>query len=237
MKAGFRIDATQARRKFAKVRRAISANAFRVELMEFVRKSLNTAAQTTPVREASLIRANQSKQYDHRINYIPSYHTLENPSLIVNDMGEHWIYSGGKWYNGAWHLPDEVFSEYQDLLSERERRMQTNRQAFINSRSAARFLYRDSWSEVAESLGLPAMTRKGRSRRNPPKAPPRGYGQIRGGKDVLSVDIRNPFLEQPSQYKSFSGRVILQAAMNKHRNEFEKATGRAFRNTIKANFA
>lgn len=235
-RSGFRIDSTNLRRRLARGSAKLRADSMRAQLMEFARKVLTTAAQITPVRDAQLIRKNQETQYDHRINYIPSYHTLENPSLIVNQAGEHWIYAEGKWYRGDWHLPDEVYGAYQDLLSERERRMKTNRQAFANSRSRARYLYKRSWAQVGESLGLQIPVgdaSKAESRRQPPKQPPRGYGQVRGGKDVLSLDIRNPFLETESRYKSFTGRAILATAMNRHRAEFLKSTDKAFRANVK----
>lgn len=232
----FRVNVEGANRKLANVKRSIRASEFRALLMEFLRKTLTTAAQLTPERSAALIRSNQEIQYAHRINYIPSFHELTDPMLIVNDADEHWIHCGGKWYRGDWQLPDNVYSAYQDLLSERERRLHTNRQAFINQRSRARGLYRKSWWQVGASVGLNipvGAAQNSFSRHNPPKEPPKGYAQIRGGEHSLSVDVRNPFLEIPSQYKSFSGRAILQTAANRHRAAFKKALDTSVRSEIR----
>lgn len=236
-KTQFRVDVTGAQRKLARVKGGLRASDFRSQLMDYVRKVLTTAAQITPVRDASLIRSNQETQYDHRVNYIPSFHTLENPTLIVRPDGIEWIYCDGKWYRGDWQLPDHVYAAYQDLQSERTRRLKTNRQEFVNTRSRARFLYKKSWWEVGQSIGInipigDAM--RGESRRKPSDPPPKGYAQVRGGKETLSVDIRNPFLEQPSRYKSFSGKQILRDAMNKHRNAFEKTLGVAMRGKVRS---
>jgi hypothetical protein len=236
-KTPFRVDTTGAQRKLQRVKKSIRANDFRAQLMDYLRKTLTTAAQITPERNATLIRSNQTIQYAHRINYIPSYHELTDPMLIVNDAGEHWIHCNGDWYRGDWRLPDEVYAAYQDLLGERDRRMQTPRQSFINERSQARFLYKKSWWEVGKSVGLdiPAgQAVKSFSRHNPRKEPPKGYAQIRGGKDKLAVDVRNPFLEEPSQYKSFSGRAILAQAANRHRPAFQKALGVDIRKKVKS---
>lgn len=240
VKSLFRVDATGLQRKAKKAARGIRATSLQAELMDFARKSLTTAVQLTPERSAQLIRRNQAVQYAHRINYIPSYHTLENPTLIVNERDEHWIYCDGKWYRGEWHLPDHVYAAYQDLLSERIRRMRTDRQSFINSRSQARLLYKKSWWQVGRSIGLNipcGASPQSYSRHNPPKEPPKGYAQLRGGKQKLTLDMRNPFLEQPSRYKSFTGRQIIQEAANRHRAQFEAATGKHVRKLSKQYFA
>ncbi len=235
-KTPFRVDATGARRKIANVRRSIKASDFRGILMEFLRKTLTTAASITPERSSATIRSNQEKQYAHRINYIPSFHELTDPMLIVNEADEHWIHCGAKWYRGDWNLPDDVYAAYQDLLSERTRRMQTNRQQFINERSQARFLYRKSWWQVGSSVGLSipvGVAAQSFSRHNPPKEPPKGYAQIRGGKETLAADVRNPFLEIPSRYKSFSGRMLLQTAANRHRAAYLRAQDTALRQAVR----
>lgn len=200
-------------RKLSKVR----ADAFRPEIARLVKRTLQTAIRLTPVRELSLIRAAQARQYQNRINHIPSVHELEDPTLIVKD-GVHWLYAHGKWWPATYrHLPDEIDSIYQELLSERERRLQTSEGDFIAMRAQARFLYPRSWWQVGQSLsinitGAGAEIRNAHSRHNPPKDPPKAYGQWRGGKYVLSVVIANPFLEEESRYKPWSGKDILAAA-------------------------
>lgn len=98
------------------------------------------------------------------------------------------------------------------------------RSAFLSARAPARFLYRASWGQCARSLGLDiaesADVLSATTRRNPEEQPPQGYGQIRGGKDVISVVIYNPFLEIPSRYKLFSGKQIMADALAKHRPNF-----------------
>lgn len=235
-KTQFRVDVTGAQRKLARVRKGIEARDFRAILMDFIRKTLIEAAGTTPSRDAQTIRANQTIQYAHRINYIPSFHELTDPMLIVDDSDQHWIHSGGKWYRGEWLLPDQVWANYQDLLAERNRRMQTNRQEFINRRSQARFLYRKSWWQVGNSIGIKipiGIAANSYSRHNPPKLPDNGYAIVHGGLHAISVDIRNPFLEQPSRYKSFSGKAILQAAANRHVNAFKQALDTAVKRKVR----
>jgi len=225
-KSGFRVDTTQLRRRLAKLGEEIRADEFKPELMQFTQTSLRTAARTTPVRDYALIKRNQAKQYRNRINYIPSVHTLENPTLIVNEKGEHWVFKDSRWYNMGRRVPDDVWTAYQNLMAERNRRMQTARAPFIASRAQARFLHRKSWNQVGESLGLsmpkPAGVSNAESRHNPKKDPPRGYGTIQGGKVVLAVVIRNPFLEQESRYKPFTGGEILGAAMARHEPQFKR---------------
>ncbi len=231
-----RIDTGGARKKNDRLLRGLRANDFRALLMEYLRKTLTTAAQMTPTRDLGLIQRNQSREYDHRINWIPSYHSLENPSLRVNEDGEHWIYCDGKWYNGAWDLPDNVYAQYQGLIAERNRRMRTPRGPFIRNRAQARYLYRKSWSQVGESVGVNVpvgVASKSFSRHNPPKDPPRGYGIVRGGKQALSVEVRNPFLLQPSRYISFSARNIAATAAQRHRKAFLAAVDKQSRATIK----
>jgi hypothetical protein len=236
-KTGFRLDTTKLRRKLVSLGR-IRADDFKPELSDFTRKSLATASRMTPVRDYALIKRNQNRQYNHRINYIPSYHEVVNPSLRVHN-GKHWLFCDGKWLlANEWKLSDRQWGAYQSLLAERQRRMQTARAPFIAERAQARFLYRKSWSQVAESLGLRIATagnvESAHSRHEPPKAPARGYGQWRGGDKVLSVDIRNPFLEQESAYKPFSGREIIGAAMREHESGFKRKFQASLRRRVYA---
>lgn len=230
---GLRIDTTQARRKFAALKQ-ITADRFRPELEDFTRKSIKTAIRETPVRNYALIKGNQLKQYRMRINYIPSAHELINPSLRVRD-GKHWLFCDGKWLvaNEGRRLSNRQWSAYQALLAERSRRMVKPRSEFVAERAQARFLYRKSWLQVGQSLGLdiPAAdgVRNAETRHEPPVAPPRGFGQWRGGKRVLSVAIYNPLLEAPSRYKPFSGKEIIGAAMEHHEPNFK----RRFHNRLK----
>lgn len=230
MKPFLKFDATRLAVKTGRAKKRVRANSFKEDLMLFAKRSLTDASRNTPVRELSLIRANQTEEYNHRINYIPSFHTLENPALIVNEQGEHWIYSNSKWYNADWRLPDGVWAQYQELLAERERRMQTKKAPFIRNRAQSRYLYRQQWAQVAESIGVQipqsAGVRNARSRHNPANEPPRGYGQLRGGKNTMSVAVYTPLLNIPSRYISFSARNIIVAAMNKYRPQFVKAVQR-----------
>ncbi len=99
-----------------------------------------------------------------------------------------------------------------------------SRSAFLGSRAPARFLYKASWGQCARSLGLfiseSSDVLSAHTRRNPEEEPPQGYGQVRGGKNVISVVIYNPFLEIPSRYKLFTGKQIMADAMQKHRPSF-----------------
>lgn len=214
-------------KRLERLKRTMSASEFKPELATYAKRTLEDCVRTTPVRSEAIITKAQATQYDHRVNYIPSVHTLHNPTLIVNDTGEHWIYVNEKWYNGEWHLPDEVYAAYQELLIERERRMQTSRSEFINERKQARFLYRRSWYQVAQSLGLAlsvgAAIINSRTRKKPPKEPPKAYGQWRGGAKVLSVVIRNVFLDIRTKYWNGNGKQILAQAQAKNRAAFIKA--------------
>lgn len=224
-RTGFRIDTTKARAKIARARGQLTADQFRPELADFSRKSLATAARITPVRDYATIRRNQSVQYNHRVNFIPSFHELIDPSLRING-NKHHIYFGGKWYRAEWKMPASAWSAYQALLGEHLRRKATARPEFIAGRAQARFLYRKSWGQVGASLGLSvpqsANVAGSHSRHEPPKEPPKGYGQWRGGKVVLSVVIYNPFLEEHSDYKDFTGKEIIQTAMQKHEAQFKR---------------
>lgn len=203
-------------RKFSKVQ----ASAFRPEVARFTKRTLQTAIQLTPVRSLQTIEAAQRKQYANRVNYIHSIHEVEDPTLIVKDNVE-WLYAHGRWWAASyWDLPSEIEAIHQDLLAERERRLQTSEGDFIAMRAQARFLYQRSWWQAGQSLGINVTGTGGgiinsHSRHNPPVDPPKAYGQWRGGKYVLSVVIENPFLEQESRYKPFSGKEILSDATSR----------------------
>jgi len=227
---GLRIDTalSKIRNRLAKLKRDTSASEFRPELAEFTRRTLNDCIRTTPARSEALIAKNQHVQYQHRVNSIPSFHELLDPSLRVNAVtGEAWIFYAGKWYNAAWHLPSEVYAAFGELNAERNRRLSTIEAQFIAQRKQARFLYRKSWWQVAQSLGLsivvPSDVIESHSRHNPRKEPPRAYGQWRGGQRVLSVVIQNPFLDVPTMYWKGNGKAILAEATARNRAWFNKA--------------
>lgn len=225
---GFRMDLSGFKTKLDKLA-GIQASEFKTEVLEFTRKSLNTAQGLTPTRDYSLIRRNQLKQYSDRINCIPTSHELIDPSLRIDPRTKkHWLYFAGKWWNASeWRLPDAAFSAYGPLLAEHQRRIATTQATFIRERAQARFLYRKTWSQAAESLGLQVSTssdvRDAHTRRKPAKAPPRGYGQQHGGGKVFSVSISNPFLKIPSRYKDFDGEQIMEQAMARHRGEYDRS--------------
>jgi len=231
VKSGFRIDATKLQKKLVELGK-IRASQFKQELVDgFTRKSLKSASKATPVRDLSLIRTNQQRQYKHRINYIPSYHELLDPSLRVKEDGTHWFFIGGKWYNGNQRMPDDAWAAAEQLIMERGRRMADSQSEFIAERAQARYLYKKSWSQVASSLGCPfavaGAVENSHSRHEPSKEPNRGYGQIRGGEKVLTVVIYNPFLEEENpKYKPWSGAEILKDAMEQNRPQFNKAVER-----------
>lgn len=226
----------------------VRAKQFEPDVKTFLKRSLTTAITLTPARNLNTITAAQRKQYAHRINYIPSYHTLEDPTLIVKDDDSQWLYRGGKWYRpDIWQLPDDAWIDYEALNSERERRMQTSQSEFIEVRGRARFLFRKSWWEIGASAGVsvacPAEVRNAQTRRRkPPLNPPKGYAQSRGGKDVYSIVVRNPFLAQVSggghtplateQYKPFDGQQIIGRAMDQHRAAFEKDVAKRSKSLI-----
>jgi hypothetical protein len=56
--------------------------------------------------------------------------------------------------------------------------------------------------------------------------PPKAYGQVRGGKNVIAIVVSNPFLEQQSRYKDFSGKQILAQAQAKHVGAYQRAMQR-----------
>lgn len=98
---------------------------------------------------------------------------------------------------------------------------------FIEERAQARFLYKKSWYQCAQSARLNVrvsreVARSVTRRRNPVQQPPRGYAQWRGGSGVVSLVIYNPFLEQPSSYKKFTGKEILTRASSRFKGQFNR---------------
>jgi len=109
---------------------------------------------------------------------------------------------------------------------------------FLAGRAPARFLYRASWGQLARSLGLQIpesqQVKNATSRRDPIKAPPRAYGQIRGGKRTFSVAMFNPFLAMPSRYKKFNGEQIIADAQKKHERQFRRQVNKRLKVTLYA---
>jgi hypothetical protein len=109
---------------------------------------------------------------------------------------------------------------------------------FLAGRAPARFLYRASWGQLARSLGLQIpesqQVKNATSRRDPIKAPPRAYGQIRGGKRTFSVAMFNPFLAIPSRYKKFTGEQIIADAQKKHERQFRRQVNKRLKVTLYA---
>lgn len=229
MTTGLRLPIDTLRRRFAKLKDSTRAEDFRPELARFATATLKDCIATTPVRSDALIARNQVVQYHHRVNYIPSFHTLNDPTLIHNEQEEDWIYYGGKWYNGAWDLPSDVYAAYQELWQERQRRLSTAQGEFVDERKQARFLYQRSWWQVMQSLGLSASVAAAisasRTRRKPAKEPSRGYGQWRGGKNVLTILIVNTFLDVKGKYWQGNGKAILAQATAKNKTRFFKECG------------
>lgn len=220
---GFRVQAPILK-AFDQIRK-ITANDFSPELNRFLKNSLQEAMRNTPVRDVSVINANQRKQYDRRLNYIPSYFDRQNTVLIFNDKNEQWMRMDGVWYRpDIWEIPENVYAVYQQLLSERMRRDEIGKQEFIKERAQARYLYKRSWYEIGQSAGVNVRASQSvigsHSRHNPPKAPPKGYVRRVGGKDTLSIIVYNPFLEQQSRYKFFTGKQLIDTAMRFHRPKF-----------------
>lgn len=235
---GLRIDIKTLTNRLAKIKRAVEAKEFKPEVEDFTKNTMVTCIEITPVRDEELIKENQRTQYEHRINYIPSVHDLQRATLIVKPDGEH-LFIDGKWYRpDKWKLKPEIWSEYQRLKNERERRInRRGEEAFISDRTQARFLYSKTWLQVAQSLGLsiPVDSRiaQATSRRNPKKNPPKAYGRMRGGKYKLSVAVLNPFLKQPSRYKDFDGTEILAKATEKNKPAFMRAVEKKLREIIR----
>lgn len=227
-------------RKLENAKAEIRLETFKPILLDFVRKSLVTAIKLTPEREYQLIKAAQNRQYNHRINYIPSFHSLENPSLVVKG-NDTWLFFNGKWYKPLeWKVSAEVWSVFNQLKAERDRRLQTSRADFIAHRAQARFLYKKSWVQVGASIGLdvraPQNVLKSLTRREPPKDPDKGYAQIRVGKTVLSVVIYNPFVQEQTAYWQNDGSVYILDAMNQHRSNFNAQVKRHIERVLYAIF-
>ncbi len=239
MPSGLRLPIAKIRARLEKVKSSVTADAFRPEVMEFAGKSLTTAMEATPVRDESLIEENQKREYEHRVNYIPSIHWQQEPRMIVNENGVKLVAMNGRWYAPEFHhTPEEVQSAFAELDAERERRLATTERDFIDARKQARFLYQRSWYQVMQSLGLAmsvaAQVISSVTRRWPMVSPPKAYAQVRGGKDTLTVVVYNPFLEQDSRYKPFSGKEILSAAIAKNKPEFIRKVENKVRRLIYA---
>jgi hypothetical protein len=197
----------------------ISAETFRPELKKYAKKTLESCVKITPQRNLSLIKSRQSKQYENRVNYIPSIHELADPTLIVKD-DVYWLFADGKWWAASYHnLPPDIDAILQDLVQERERRLDTSVSDFVNERAQARFLYRKSWWQVSTSIGTPiaisseAKDSHSRPYHIPAGEPPKGYGQWRGGKEVLSIVVFNPFLMKATKFfRTINGKQILAQA-------------------------
>lgn len=228
---GIRYNRSGIRALFEAKKKRISAASFRPQVRRYASDVLSKCVTTTPKRTLGLIRPAQRKQWKLRVNYIPSNHHESDPMLIVNDAGEHWLKHNAKWLHAnKWTLRPDAWATYQMLLAERDRRMQTSREEFVEGRAQARFLYKKSWTQVARSLGVAIIAAgqilASRTRRKPPKSPPKAYGQWRGGKDVLSASIVNPFLEIKTAYWIGNGKQILAAAIARCRPKFEREIAR-----------
>ena len=109
---------------------------------------------------------------------------------------------------------------------------------FVKERSQARFLYRKSWKQCADSVRLrvsaSAAVSSSVTRRRPAVNPPRGFAQWRGGGRVLSLTIFNPFLNQPSRFKDFNATQIINKALAKHRPKFKRDIENRIRREIYA---
>ncbi len=242
MKAsGLRLPVDRIRKRLQKLRESCKASEFKTELDEFTTRTLKDAMNHTPVRRPSLITRAQKKQYDHRVNYIPTFHELTDPALRVRD-GVVWLHFGGKWYRPDIHrIPAPAWSAFQELMSERQRRMQMSESDFIAYRIQARFLYRKTWWQIGLSLRLAVLASAGSqdavTRRRPAEIPPKGYGVARGGKHVISYAIYNPFLAQQnaeSRYAQFSAEDILQSAAARNRPAFIRRVENHVRRSIRA---
>lgn len=229
---------------FKALRSSVSAKDFSPEVKLFLKRSLTTAIQMTPARSLSLIKRNQKTQYQHRVDYIPSFHELLDPTLIVKSDGSQWLYTGQKWYRpDLWRLPNDVYDVYLELDFERQGRLETDRSDFIAFRAQARFLYKKSWWEIGQSIGVEVpcsqQVKDSDSRRSPSQLknghkqnPPKGYAIERGGKGVYSIIVVNPFLETQTQYWTQSGKQIIDAAMKQHRDAFDKKVAEKQRQLI-----
>lgn len=227
MKSGLRIDARKLVNKIQKNLGRVQASDFRPELMRHTRRVLATAIKETPLRNESVIRSAQGFQYDARVDYIPSVHELVDPSLVVKE-DVYWLYANGQWWAASYReLPDEINEILNELITERDRRLTTSVSSFVAERAQARFLYHKSWWQVSESVGAglsvdsSISSAHSRPYHLPSGEPPRAYGQVRGGKHVLSVVVYNPFLDTPTKYwRKVSGKQILSAAEKTNHSQF-----------------
>ncbi len=231
MATGVRYNSAGIKALFAAKKKRITAASFRPQVRAFASSVLSKCVTTTPARSQSLITKAQRKQYNARINYIPSIHHQSDPMLIVNDQAEHWLKFNGVWLNASkWKLSPAAWAAYQMLNAERERRMETSRGEFIAHRVQARFLYRRSWTQVASSLGISiavsGVVIASKTRRQPPQNPPRAYGQWHGGKTVLSASVTNDFLNVETAYWPGDGKRIIDAALVSCRPAFEREIAR-----------
>lgn len=242
MKAsGLRLPVDRIRKRLERLRQSCRADDFKTELDTYTTRTLKDAMNHTPVRRPSLITRNQRKQYEHRINFIPSYHELTDPSLRVRE-GIVWLYFGGKWYRPDAHkIPAQAWAVYQQLNAERERRIAMSESDFIAYRVQARFLYRKTWWQIGISLNLPVLASAGAqdsvTRTRPARIPPRGYGIARGGKTVISYIIMNPFLAQQnaeSEYAQFDAEAIFHAAAVRNKPGFVRAVENHVRRAMAA---
>lgn len=234
---GFRINVSEYSQKLALVKENLQAQYFWPDLLEYLRKSLNRCVKTEHERDAGLIKRNQQVQYGNRINYIPSIHWRDGDRLNVASDGTHWLNVGGTWYKAnVWKMPSHVWGIYQELLAERNRRMETSRADFVQNRAQARFLYKKSWVQVGESLGLEVRSsekvQKSLTRRIPAKDPAKGYPQQRGGGTIISIAIYNPFATKPTPYFNGDGASVLSDAQAEQRKPFEDAVKRKLNRAI-----
>lgn len=226
----FNVNDARWKTRLATLRTKVKAKAFEKPLRAFCRNVLNTCVTLTPERSFSVINRNQRKQYLNRINYIPSIQDQSDPMLIVDENGTHWLKCNGKWYNASgWRLPEEVSGVYGMLNQERERRMHVGELAFIGRRIQSRSLYKRSWLQAGDSINIPVNVssdvRNSYSRHNPRKDPKRAYSQTRGGEQVLSIVVYNPFLQEESRYKPWTGKQIIDQSIARHEPEFFRSIG------------
>lgn len=240
MKSGLRLPVDKIRKRLAKLRQSCEAREFKQELDDYTTKTLKDSMNATPVRRPSIITAAQKVQYQHRINAIPSFHEVTDPCLRIKEDGTQFLFFGGKWYRPDIHkLPSAAWGAYQELFAERQRRIGLSESDFIAYRAQARFLYRKSWWQIGLSLNLPVLASANvqdsvTRTRNPVELPPKGYGQARGGNQVISYAIYNPFLELPSKYITFDAQEILRNAAQKNKPAFVRAVQNSVRRKIAA---
>ncbi len=239
---GLRLPVDRIRKRLAALRASCRASDFKAELDTYTTRTLKTAMNATPVRRPSIIKKAQIKQYEQRVNFIPSSHSVTDPCLRVRPQGV-FVFFGGKWYRPDLHkVPAQVWSAYQELMAERTRRVQTSESDFVEYRAQARFLYRKTWWQIGLSLNLPVLASANvqdtvTRRRNPVVIPPKAYGVPRGGERVISYALFNPFLAQQneeSRYAQFSAQDILETAAKKNKPAFKRAVENHVKRQIRA---